>query len=323
MKHKVLVLGASGFIGKRVVAALAATEWAQPIAASRSVRAVANENMTCVQLDATDPAAVSAALVGVTGVVNCIAGDARTIVASAQALFAAVMATTSTPRVVHLSSLAAYGSITGTLDESAPLLGDLDAYSAAKAQVERDAKGCANVVCLRPGIVYGPDSAWWSDHIARLLFAQRIGDLGAAGNGRCNLVYVDDVVKAILIALRKPGIAGQAFNLSLPSPPTWNGYFAQYASALGIALRRIPRWRLALELGPLMYVYKLRELGARAFAADRWRPAPPIRPWLLQRCQHAIVMNVRCAETQLGMTWTPLPDGLKQTAAWFLADGRT
>jgi nucleoside-diphosphate-sugar epimerase len=37
-------------------------------------------------------------------------------------------------------------------------------------------------------------------------------------------VHVEDVAEAALRALRLPGIEGKAFNLSLPTPPSWNEY---------------------------------------------------------------------------------------------------
>src|SRR6202043_373734 len=127
-----------------------------------------------------------AALEGVSGVVNCITGDGGTIIASAQALFDAASHRHPPPRIVHLSTMMVYGTAAGTVDETAPLKGDWDEYSAAKAQVERLACTYRSVVQLRPGIVYGPDSPIWSERIGRWLREQRLGDLGTAGEGYCN-----------------------------------------------------------------------------------------------------------------------------------------
>ncbi|MFM2289734.1 MAG: hypothetical protein RL684_2877 [Pseudomonadota bacterium] len=314
-RERVLVLGAGGYIGRRIVAQLAASDWALPVAAWHRRPLQAAQGVESLRLDATDAQALAAALANVSGVVNCVAGDAATIVTGAQRLFDAAIAQPVAPRVVHLSSMAAYGSAHGLVDESAPLLGDLDAYSAAKARAEQLAQACPMVVCLRPGIVYGSGSPNWSVRIGEWLRQRRLGDLGEAGEGTCNLVHVDDVATAVLRALRLPGIAGRAYNLALPEPPSWNGYFRQYAQALGIApLRAVSplRWRLELKLfGPLL---KLAEVGASA-ARLRWRPPAPIRPWLATLCRHDIRLDVRRAGGELGMQWLPLAQGLRDAAA--------
>ena len=58
-----------------------------------------------------------------------------------------------------------------------------------------------DAVILRPTCVFGPGSTQWTTRIARLLKARRIGDLGSAGDGGCNLAFIDDVVAAVLAAL--------------------------------------------------------------------------------------------------------------------------
>ena len=43
--------------------------------------------------------------------------------------------------------------------------------------------GGLDAAILRPALVYGRGSALWSERVARLLRAGRLGDLGAAGDG--------------------------------------------------------------------------------------------------------------------------------------------
>jgi 2-alkyl-3-oxoalkanoate reductase len=325
MSQRVLVLGANGFIGRRVVAQLSRSKEVAVIAAGRQVKPASMANgIDWHSVDATDEHALRRALGGVTGVVNCIAGSPETIIGSARALFAAAGRVNPAPRVVHLSSLAAYGSVSGTVDEDVTPRGDLGPYSSAKLTTEKLAGECASVVILRPGIVYGPRSVWWSDRIARLLCAGRLGDLGEAGEGLCNLVYVDDVAAAAVRALDVPNIDGRMFNLGAASVPTWNEYFARYAQPLGaLPVRPITRNRLAMELYAIGPLLKLSELAARLRLAGRTDSPPPIRPWLLTLCRHRIQMVATRAETTLGMQWTPIDEGLKATADWYLAGGRT
>ena len=60
------------------------------------------------------------------------------------------------------------------------------------------------------------------------------------GEGNANLVYVDDLVQAIVRALNTNAARGEAFNVNGPTVPTWNAYFEQFNAALGLPpLRRI------------------------------------------------------------------------------------
>ena len=315
-RARIVVLGAGGFIGRRIVAALAAGDWAQPVAALRSPRP--GGDVEQVTVDATSADSLRAALAGADGVVNSIAGPPETLRANAEALFGLLPTLPRAPRVVHLSTMSVYGSATGRVGEDHPLRADLGDYGAAKAAAEALVPPAAGVVVLRPGIVYGPDSPLWSGLIGRLLLARRLGGLGAAGDGICNLVHVDDVAAACVLALRSDTLRGQACNLAVPEAPTWNGYFAAYAAALGVVPTPvIPPWRLALELklyGPLL---KLAELALREA-----RVPPPIRPWLMAECRQRQQLVVRVALQRLGWQPRPLATGLAETARWFLGQPR-
>jgi 2-alkyl-3-oxoalkanoate reductase len=321
-RQAVLVIGASGFIGRRIIAALQATSWARPIAASRNINRVDfGSDVEKIALDATDRAGVERAISSTHAVISCLAGNASDIVASGDALFGAVANITEPPRIIYLSSIAAYGSVRGSVGESNALRGDLDDYSAAKATVENRSAHLPNVVRLRPGIVYGPESAWWSDRIARLLVRRRLGDLGPIGEGICNTVHVDDVATAAVRAIEVPAAAGEAFNLGSPHPPTWNEYFRRYAQFLrATPVREISKLALLAELclyGPGLKV------AEKAFGrSNPWAQRPAIRPWLIDLCKHDIRMQVRKAEQTLGMQWRSLDSGLEQTATWFLAASR-
>ena len=301
---RVLVLGADGFVGSRVVAALAASDWAIPVAAVRRPRADAS--IPALVLNATDPAATRRAVEGVAAVVNCVTGDATTIVRNAAALFAAA----GTRRVVHLSSMAVYGRATGRIDETAPPRADAGPYGAAKIAAEERAREAANVVVLRPGCIYGAGSRQWSGRIAALLAARRIGDLGAGGGGCSNIVHVADVVAAILAALRIDSAAGSAFNLAMPGAPDWNGYFRAFAQALGtVPIARVPAWRIALET---------RWLAAPlAFGSTVSRHVPPaITPALARLWRRDVRLDPARADALFGIDWTGLHAGVSDAAAW-------
>ncbi len=319
--ESVVVLGAGGFIGRRIISALLATEWARPIAAGRHIgRADLPPQVERVTLDATDISDLTRAAGSASCLVSCIAGTPEQIIRAGNALFAAAASLSPSPRVVYLSSMAAYGSATGSVDETAPLRGDGDGYSHAKASIDVLAAGHPFAVRLRPGIVYGPKSEWWSDKIARLLVQRRLGDLGRDGEGICNLVHVDDVAAAVVQAVRLPAAAGNAFNLANPTLSSWNSYFALYAKALGVQPARISKARLFAELrlyGPALKVAH-KVLGRNS----PWQAYEPLRPWLIQLCRHDIRLESDKARDVLGVHFRPLVEGLDETARWFLGGGK-
>jgi len=321
MKTRVLVLGADGYVGRRVAAALAASDWAEPIAAGR--RAGKGGAPGRITLDATDRWAVRNALAEADAAVNCVAGPAPVMVAGARALREAQDARPGGPlRLVHFSSMAVYGSAEGPVDEGHLLNGDLGPYAAAKASAEQLLTGREEVATLRPGCIYGPGSPQWSVRIARLLRAGRIGDLGVAGDGCSNLVYIDDVVAAVLAALRAGAAGGRAYNLAMDGAPSWNDYFAAYARALGaVPLRRIGRRRLMLETSLLAPALKIAGIaGRRIGMADL---PPPIPPSLARLWSQDIRLLSQRARDELGLSWTPLETGLRETAlAAAMAAGR-
>lgn len=297
---RILVLGADGFVGRRTLDALAHTDWADPVGGTR--RRGPGER---ILLDATDTAAIAAALHGIDAVVNCVTGDRRTIERNAAALFAAA----GGRRIVHLSSMAVYGAACGRIDETAPLRADTNAYAAAKIEAERLSRSANDVVLLRPGCIYGAGSKQWSLRIARLLALGRLGDMGAAGDGCSNIVHVDDVVAGILAGLRLEREGERAFNLAMSDAPDWNGYFLAFARALGtVPVRRIPDWQLKLETRAAIPLKLAQTVSDRV--------PPPIPPSLAKFWRRDVTIDSTRATKQLGIAWTSLDAGVADAAYW-------
>jgi nucleoside-diphosphate-sugar epimerase len=318
MKQSILVLGASGFIGREVVTGLASTDWATPILGIRRPSTSGNDQFDRRIVEATNVESVSAAMQGVTGIVNCVAGDADTIVRATNALFGAAQRMTPAPRIVHLSTMSVYGSAVGLVDETTRLRGDLGQYSAAKVTAETAAAAYPRAVIFRPGCVFGPGSDQWTIRMARLLLAHRLGDLGSAGDGYCNLVHVGDVVLAIIRALEDPRVDSRVFNLSTPDPPTWNQFLIKYGTALrAVPVRRISARGLRIETKLLAPPLKVAEILARACKLDTRLVPPPIPPSLIRLMGQEIRLDTRRAETELRLRWKDLDATLDEAVSWF------
>ena len=295
----ILVLGASGSIGRAVMTAIAATPGLDAVAGLHR-RAETSGASRSVRADATDAAQLSRALDGATHVINAAGGAPATLRATVTALCKAAR-TRPDLRLVHISSMAVYGAATGLVAEAAPLFAET-AYAAAKIAGEaevmtRTASGLPAVI-LRPGIVYGPGSAQWTGRFARLLHQRRLGDLGAAGDGFCNLIHERDVAAACIAACLTPEADGLAFNLASAAPPTWNEYLASFARALrATPVKRITARQLRVETGVLAPI--LAGLRAAAPRSLRRRIPDPITPSLLRAFAQRIRLDPARADTIL------------------------
>lgn len=319
---RVLVLGSSGFIGKRIVAQLRDSGWAEPILAGRSKPKAGTDNLEYRQVDTLDLQSVVAALRDVDAVVNCVAGTGQAISKGAEILVQAAVQT-SRPVIVHMSSMAVYGARQGDLDEDSPQDPAAGWYAKAKCEAEQSMRAYAQaghrLVMLRPGCVHGPGSDMWVGRIAKLLVARRLGDIGSAGDGWSNLIHVDDVAAAVLLALKFKPLEAKAavFNLAAPDSPRWNQYFVDLAVLLGATpVKTLNPKLLALDSKIGAPIIKLAEILARKlrFHTDSFPVAVP--PSLLRLWNQHIHMTVDRAIGDLGLNPRPYQVGLEQSAEW-------
>lgn len=311
-RQPVIVLGASGFIGSRVVAALADIPAWRPVPVSR--RPLGEGSIVA---DATDPAAMRAVLDGAACVVNCLAGNNRALQRTTEVLCDA--ARQSPPRrIVHLSSMAVYGAATGRVREDHAPQPPVSGYGQAKLDcetlIQRYADGGGDAVILRPACVFGPGSPQWTTRIARLLRSRRLGDLGSAGDGGCNLSFIDDLVVTIVKALDAPDAAGRAFNVSNLDIPTWNQFLTRFGIALGFTpIRRVTPRMMRLETKLLAPV---RRIAARKLD----HPATEaITPSLAALFAQDIQIDSSAAAAALTMPSTPVDRMIVESVRWLNA----
>jgi 2-alkyl-3-oxoalkanoate reductase len=86
--------------------------------------------------------------------------------------------------------------------------------------------------CVRPGIVYGPLD---TTTLYRLLEAQRLGVRGTLGGGRSLTcpVYVEDLAEAVLLALGQERSAGEVFDITGGERVTWREFLDHAAELQG------------------------------------------------------------------------------------------
>jgi len=245
-------------------------------------------------------------------VINTTMGSPAAILSAAERLFSAFRDEAPTKRIIHVSSMTVYGNAIGLCDEATPAVAPITKYAAAHVAAEKEVKRLGQAVVLRPGCEYGPGCEAWSRRVAHWLAHRRIGDLGAGGDGYCNLVFIDDLVRAVLAAMRSPGAPGGAFNIAMSGPPTWNEYLIAFSIALGARpVRRMTRRRWTVETALLAPPLRVAELTLGRLPFLRGRLPPAIPPSFRRLCTQEIRLDVTAAEDILGLTWTPLEAGLR------------
>ncbi len=244
--RKVLVTGATGFIGGRLVEKLVLDTGAQVRAFvtgyARAVR-IARFDVELATGDLTSPEDVRAAVRGCDVVFHCAygsRGDAasqRRVNVEGTRHVLEASRDEGVDRVVHVSTVAVYGNPgDGDLDETAPREYSGDVYADSKRDAEEVVEAYARegvpAVIIQPTVVYGPFGPAWTQRVIERLRSRRV-ILVDEGQGLCNAVYVDDVVDAMLLAATRPGVEGEAFLISGAEPTTWRDFYRAYEEMLG------------------------------------------------------------------------------------------
>ena len=230
---RVLITGASGFIGSRLCEKFK-LQYAIPYRAvvhrfARAAR-IARLGSEMVGMDLSDPTSLDAALEGCDAVVHLAYVDAG----KAEETLLAACRRARVKRFVHISSMAVHGPNPGpecAHEETATIGRYNEPYSDAKARAEKVvqreiARGLPGVI-LRPTIVYGP----YSPFVVRVIEAARAGAISLIdeGSGVCNAVYVDDVCDAIYAALESERAIGQAVFITGDRAVSWRDYNLTFA----------------------------------------------------------------------------------------------
>lgn len=278
---KILITGASGFIGGRLAEYLALHYGADVRCLVRTYgKAVrlARLPVTLVSGDLLNADTVQAAARGCDIVFHCAFGVSgapaerhRGTVEGARNVLEAAAAA-GVKRFVHVSTIAVHGPDPGVqISEETPLQHSNDVYADAKIEAEKlvnlyGATRGLPVTIVRPTIVYGPRAGGWT--VAQIQ-QMRSGKhtLIDDGAGTANHVYVDDVVQLLLRAAVRPEAVGETFIASYGTGVTWREFFQHYADVLGVELRNLSLETIAQQRKRMDQLRRPHNMGL-SFAAS-------------------------------------------------------
>ena len=247
IKNKtMLVTGANGFIGSRLVEKLAFNEEANVRAAIRTFRNVARvssflpEKVELRPFDMTAQNATEGAyesLVEDCDTVFHLARDTRSHKANEEGVckLGAACRKAGVRRLVYVSSMSVYEPLpNASLTEESPTgrLPHNDKLAAEREVIRMIQEDRLQATIIQPTVVYGPYSSHWTDRPANMLIEGAIV-LPSPGNGICNAVYIDDLIHALVLASQREEALGKTFLISGSEHPTWLEFYSAYAKALG------------------------------------------------------------------------------------------
>jgi nucleoside-diphosphate-sugar epimerase len=302
--ERILITGATGFIGGRLVEVLAGRGARIRVATSdfRNCSRVSRFAVEMVKADLRDRDSLVNAVADCSVVFHVAyrfggtADEERQANLGGTRVLAEAFLKNGGRRFVHISSVSAYGDPRDEeLTEETPQRATADSYSDTKQKIEAALRELHRnrslpVVILQPTIVYGPYGSTWTTPLLQQVRSNRVA-LPAGGLGLCNAVYVDDVVAAALLATERDVAVGEAFLISDTSPVTWREFYGAYEKMLGkhAVLDVDDEWMRAEEQlrrkRNSLYGKLRRELAQRPGAREYLLGLPPQR-WLVAAARH-------------------------------------
>jgi len=328
MAETILVTGSTGFIGARMLSYLAKEgEIIRVFLRPESVGVALPEGVDVVQGRFSDKEVLARAVRGVDRIVH-LAGltkaldetgyDAGNVMPVKNLLEAVKEHNPTLKRFLFVSSLTAAGpaseGIQGVRESDFPR--PVSAYGRSKLRAETlclESAADIPVTIVRPPAVYGPGDRDVLQ-VFQMLAKGLLVTVGSAAKQRFSLIYVDDLVRGIMMAARSDKAVGRVYYITSPSSCFWEELVAVSQPALGFK----KLYRVSL---PKPFVYLLSMvIGSSGLLSGK--------PLLLNRdkanelVQDYWVCSPERAMLDIGFTaGTTLAEGVAKTICWYRRKG--
>ena len=235
----ILVTGASGFVGRHVVRALAARGDLVRALVRDAAGAAVLDDVDCelARGDVTDPASLGEAVSECDSIVHLVAIIAgrpaafEHVIAEGTANVVAAAKEADVRRIVHMSALGV-----------GPATKDTVPYYRAKWTAEESVRGSGlGHAILRPGFVFGPDGGALPQFL-RIARLAPVTPIVGEGTQCLQPVWVDDLARGVLLALDRSDT--MEIELGGPDVVDWNELWERLKRALGTKrpTLHVPMW---------------------------------------------------------------------------------
>lgn len=239
-KNKILVTGSGGFIGGRIIELLYLTKY-KPFVASvknwSSCTRIGRLPIEIRKMNLMDINEVENSLTDISTVIHCAYGSGGVTVEGTKNLLESCLKY-GVNKIIHLSTIEVYTNARGNVTEEYECSFTGNTYGDSKLEAEKICrefmKKGLQISILRLPIVYGPFSRNWTINIANLLINRKLGKFEKLADGKCNLLYVDDLFGIIIKILENDGAFGEIFNINGDDIISWNEYFGKFNDKLGL-----------------------------------------------------------------------------------------
>src|SRR6185503_7871446 len=236
---KVLVTGASGFIGEALIRRLAADGHEVRAFARRAAAIATAPHIHPFEGDMLDPASLDRAAAGMDAIVHlaCATGitDERLVrainVDGTRALLDAA-------EKHHVRRFVFVSTISATRERMGP-------YGRTKKEGEAMvAHAGIEWVTVRPSLVYGSAPIGLFASLAAYLKSLPVVPVIGSGKLELDPIHVDDVCEVLAQCVTRPDVVGRTYDLLGPERVTFNDFLARLAQRLGIRkpVIHIPGW---------------------------------------------------------------------------------
>jgi nucleoside-diphosphate-sugar epimerase len=329
---KVLITGATGFIGSHIVKSLVSKghKVRTLVRKSSDTSDIKGPGVDLAYGDITDPESLTVAVKGMDAVIHLAAmvsdfGPYKDFIALnidgvKNILNAAKDEGVS--RFVHFSTNDVLGIHKGgvLVNDSFPYKKTGYPYPDTKIEGEKIVfdyyeKFGLPVSVIRPSWVYGPGDRTFIPEVVDAMRTRMMIYFGDKKN-TISLNYIDNLTDAVLLLLERPEAVGEAFIANDDHPVTWEWLVKKLADGLDLKLPKI-----TLPFGLAMWIARVVEF---VFKLLRIKSRPPLTTYAINICGSNMVYSASKMKDVLGYEPRVLPEeGMKRTIEWLLGEDLT